>query len=268
MRPRIRTIKPEIFQDERLWDLTVSTGLPLLQGFAGLWCFSDREGRFEWRPRALKNGILPYWDGDFARVLDALERARFILRYQANSQPFGVVRTFLEHQVINQREAQSVLPAPPTETHVHAHGEGNGKEGNGKEGSESDTRAPVSIPEVPGLRSVHPGPLPASKRDQELDAQALALTTNGQPRYEFTPGWIPGKSNQARGHELGLTDDEIWARWETSKDRCFPAPFRSDVKQFNRELAFAAQDKTTNRFKTLSKSERDAFENPGRERRA
>ncbi len=265
MRPRIRTIKPEVFQDERLWDLSLSTGLPLLQGFAGLWCFSDREGRFEWRPRALKNGILPYWSGDFARVLEVLESGRFIARYLVDSSPFGVVRTFLEHQVINQREAQSVLPAPPPETHVHAHGEGNGKEGNGKEGSVSDARAPGSLPEVAGLRIVSPGPLPPSKRDQALEAKAFALTTSDLPRNEFTPGWAPGRSNQVRGHELGLSDEEIWARWETCKDKYYEAVFRSDVKQFNRELAFAAQDKTTMRFK--SKSERDAFEMPGRERR-
>ena len=266
MRPRIRTVKPEVFQDERLWDLSVSTGLPLLQGFIGLWCFSDREGRFEWRPRALKNGILPYWDGDFARVLDALERARFILRYTVDSQIFGVVRTFLEHQVINQREAQSVLPAPPQETHVRAHGEGNGTEGNGTEGSVSSARPPVSILDVPGLRIVHPGPLQPSRREQELTAKAEALTANDQPRHEFTPGWSPGRSNQVRGHELGLTDEEIWARWETAKDAYFTRPFRSDVKQFNRELAFAAQDKQAHKFK--SQRERDAFEMPGRERRA
>ena len=54
-------------------------------------------------------------------------------------------------------------------------------------------------------------------------------------------------------------------RWETCKDKYYEAVFRSDVKQFNRELAFVAQDKTTMRFK--SKQERDAFEMPGRERR-
>ncbi len=90
---------------------------------------------------------------------------------------------------------------------------------------------------------------------------------NHEPRHYFTPGWEPVKANQVRGHELGLTDDEIWSRWETCKDRCFPAPFRNDVKQFNRELAFAAQDKQTAQFKQLSRADRDAFEMPGRQRR-
>ena len=128
---------------------------------------------------------------------------------------------------------------------------------------ERETRAlEVSPPTVPGLAIVHPGPLPQSKRER---AECDAMTDKGNPRYEYTEGWTPNKANQARGHELGLTDEEIWARWETCKDKHYTSPFRSDVKQFNRELAFAAQDKTTVRFK--SKQERDAFEMPGRERR-
>lgn len=126
-----------------------------------------------------------------------------------------------------------------------------------------DARAQGSVPDVPGLETVHPGPLPQSKRER---AECDAMTDKGNPRYEFTEGWTPTKANQARGHELGLTDEEIWARWEICKDKPFQTPFRSDVKQFNRELAFAAQDKTTVRFK--SAKEREAFEMPGRERRA
>lgn len=112
MRPRIRTIKPEFFQDEGLWDLAAESGLPVHLAFAGLWCFADREGRFEWRPRALKAGILPYWDGDFSRVLDALAGGGFLVRYAVDGRDYGLVHTFAEHQVINQRESKSVLPAP------------------------------------------------------------------------------------------------------------------------------------------------------------
>lgn len=115
MRGRIRSIKPDLFKDEELWDLAQETGLPILQAFEGLWCFADKEGRFEWRPRALKTDILPYWDGDFARVLDALITRRFVVRYEVNGRAYGVVRTFKRHQVINNREAESELPAPPDE---------------------------------------------------------------------------------------------------------------------------------------------------------
>lgn len=112
---RIRTIKPEVLTDEKLWDLEESTGLPLLRAFVGLWMQADREGRFEWRHRPLKAAILPYWSGDFTACLDALAHAGFIVRYEAEGKSLGYVRTFLDHQQINNREQPSRLPAPPTE---------------------------------------------------------------------------------------------------------------------------------------------------------
>ncbi len=65
MRSRIRTIKPEFFLHEGLHDL----GDPLARlAFIGLWCYSDRAGRFRWKPRALKILILPYDDCDFREL--------------------------------------------------------------------------------------------------------------------------------------------------------------------------------------------------------
>ena len=133
-------------------------------------------------------------------------------------------------------------------------------------GSGSDPDPDPGAPTVPGLETVQPGPLPPSRRERELTAKADALTLTNMARHEYTPGWAPAKSNQVRGHELGLTDDEIWARWESCRDKYYQAPFRSDVKQFNRELAWAKTDKEKNSFK--SRAEREAFEMPGRERRA
>jgi hypothetical protein len=113
MRARIRSVKPELLSDEELWDLGVSTGLPVLQAFVGLWMYADKQGRFEWRPRALAAAILPFWDGDFASVLAALAAHRFIVEYEVCGKRYGVVRSFRKHQVINNREVDSVLPAPP-----------------------------------------------------------------------------------------------------------------------------------------------------------
>lgn len=115
MRGRIRTIKPEAFTDEDLWDLEVETGLPIFRAFTGLWCYADREGRFEWRPRPLKAAVLPYWDGDVAPVLDALERGGFIRRYVVDGVTYGFIPGFLKHQAVGAREAKSVLPPPPSD---------------------------------------------------------------------------------------------------------------------------------------------------------
>jgi hypothetical protein len=113
VRSRIRTIKPEAATDEVLWDLAQETGLPVFQAFVMLWCMADREGRFEWRVRALKLACLPYWDGDFSRVLDALVTRGFLVRYESQGREYGLVRTFKKHQNLNGKEPASALPAPP-----------------------------------------------------------------------------------------------------------------------------------------------------------
>lgn len=134
MRAHIRTIKPEVFHDEELWALGErNPGLPILQGFEGLWCYADRAGRFEWRPRALGSLITPYWRGDFARLLDALEGAGFIERYTVEGRDYGLVVNLGKHQCFNAREPASVLPEPPARARTCTHA-GKGMEGNGREG--------------------------------------------------------------------------------------------------------------------------------------
>jgi hypothetical protein len=131
---RIRSIKPSVHRDAELWDLEQETGLPIFRAFTGLWGVADREGRFEWKPREMKPDILPYWDGDFEVVLSALCSRSFVVRYEVGGRVFGLVRTFTRHQVVNQREAKSEIPPPPstndtgarTETHVHARAEFSG----------------------------------------------------------------------------------------------------------------------------------------------
>lgn len=114
MRGRIRSVKPEVHLDEALWDLEEKTGLPIFRAFVGLWNYGDREGRFEWRSRALKAVILPYWRGEMELVLDALNDAGFIQKYEVDGRVFGAVRTFAKHQSVNHKEPESSLPAPPT----------------------------------------------------------------------------------------------------------------------------------------------------------
>jgi len=174
--PRIRTVKPEFFQHYELYKAEEESGLPLRVAFSGLWTQSDREGRFKWRPEQLKLGCLPYDNVDFSRVLHALTTRGFIVKYAVGDAWFGVIPSFRMHQVINNRESESKLPAPeqghieqpsnggglehdsdyeidknPRVDHAcptrlkHAQGEGKGREGKGKEGervsSEDDAPA-------------------------------------------------------------------------------------------------------------------------------
>jgi len=202
MKARIRSIKPESLLDEKLWDGEQETGLPLFRAFCGLWCHADRSGRFEWRARPLKAGILPYWEGDFARVLEALAERGFLVRYTVAGREYGLVRTFAKHQVVNQREAQSTLPGPAeaetgTEaqsicTHVqdsHADhtqsmcmhvgkGRERGTEGNGKEQELQVISRKAAASPVPSTiaRATEPQPQQSPEKWQE-----------GSPIPEKTP---------------------------------------------------------------------------------
>jgi hypothetical protein len=114
MRPRIRSVKPEFFQDEELYDMERETGWPMRLAYEGLWCFSDRAGRFEWLPRTLKSGILPHDDVDFSRVLDAFVTRGKVLKYQVAEKWYGLVINFPRHQSPNNREEPSRIPEPPS----------------------------------------------------------------------------------------------------------------------------------------------------------
>lgn len=110
---RIRTIKPEFFLHESLFELEKSTKLPIRLAFAGLWCVADREGRFKWEPRKLGIQILPYDMIDFSRVLDALTSRGFVRKYASSAGEIGLIPSFTKHQIINNREKPSDLPEPP-----------------------------------------------------------------------------------------------------------------------------------------------------------
>ncbi len=140
---RIRTIKPEFFLHDGLYDLEAETGLPVRVAFIGLWCAADREGRFQWSERRLKALILPYDDVDFSRVLHALVTRGFLVKYASNGEWFGAIPSFKKHQIINNKEKASDLPEVTNTEQLDAsttrdsreghacHKEGKGKEGKG-----------------------------------------------------------------------------------------------------------------------------------------
>lgn len=149
---RIRSIKPEFFTHEDLFEAEYQSGLPLRLAFAGLWTQCDREGRFVWRPRQLKVAIMPYDELDFSRVLDALVTRDFVVKYTSGNRAFGVIPSWHRHQVINNREKASDLPIPTENTEQSdasstraprvddaCSGEGKGRERKGKEESLSET---------------------------------------------------------------------------------------------------------------------------------
>lgn len=142
---RIRTIKPEFFRHHELWSAERDSGLPLRVAFVGLWCVADREGRFRWQPLVLKLDVLPFEELDFAAVLDALVTHGFVRKYEVDGVAYGLIPSFGKHQLINNREKPSTLPAPEGDACAtregNAQGEGE-REGEGEgNGVPSETAA-------------------------------------------------------------------------------------------------------------------------------
>lgn len=110
MASRIRTVKPELFRHEGLFEAEQESGLPLRFAFIGLFTVCDRDGIFRWQPRQIKLDVMPYDTHDFSRVLDALVTRGFVCRYACGSEEYGLIPTFPRHQVINNREKASSFP--------------------------------------------------------------------------------------------------------------------------------------------------------------
>ena len=115
---RIRTVKPELFKHEDLFDAELNSGLPLRLAFIGLFTVADCEGRFKWRPRTLKLDVLPHDTVDFAKVLQALEQGGFIQSYEVDGERYGWIPSFTKHQIFQTKEQTrgSQLPPPPSTT--------------------------------------------------------------------------------------------------------------------------------------------------------
>lgn len=112
---RARNIKPGFFENEKLAELPPLTRIL----YIGLWCYADREGRFEWRPKRIKAVILPYDDCDIDEMLMSLHAMTFIDMYETPNGTIGSIPKFKEHQNPHPHEAKSRLPKKCEEIQCH-----------------------------------------------------------------------------------------------------------------------------------------------------
>lgn len=108
---RIRTIKPEFWQDERLSNMPRDARLL----FIGLWNVADDYGRLRGHPAFIRGQVFPYdEDIDVEELLNILARGGRIVRYERDGQRFIWIRHFSEHQKMDKR-TDSKLPEPTAE---------------------------------------------------------------------------------------------------------------------------------------------------------
>ena len=80
-----------------------------------MWCYADREGRFEWRPERIKIKVFPYDRIKIEPLLNQLIEHNFIIQYETDNPIYGFIPTFLDHQRPHPNEAASKLPEPSEE---------------------------------------------------------------------------------------------------------------------------------------------------------
>jgi len=262
---RIRTIKPEFFRHEGLYELERECCLPIRVAFAGLWTAADREGRFRWAPRTLKLDCLPFDECDFSRVLDALATRGFIVKYSCDGVDYGFIPSWSKNQVINNRESESDLPDPKkcpiesiTSTReprvsnatatplMHAQVEGKGKEGEGKGKEGEAPRKRSATPDIAkpddvagqtwadwlALRKAKKAPV----TETVLNSARLESIKAAMPLEAFLQVWC------ARGSQ-GLQAD--WIRPdERSPVRASETPYQRSMRERMQEAApeFARKD--------------------------
>jgi len=128
---RIRTIKPEFFTSSDILTLT-----PLARLFyVSLWCEADREGLLKWDTDTLKFRYFPKDKVDIEALgAELVEQSLITILVGDDGREYAEIPSFGLHQVINNRESESVLSARVKDASPRVLGEGKeGKEGKGKE---------------------------------------------------------------------------------------------------------------------------------------
>ncbi len=227
---RIRTIKPEFFSSEDIFTLT-----PLARLFyVSLWCESDREGRLEWKLGTFKARYLPADDCDINALAAELIEKGLIILYQAGGKNYAEIPTFTEHQVINNRESQSKIPARVVDASVTRESgvkaEGKGREGKGREGEEPQSEQ-SSDEQTDAAPSIERRKREPSADDLALASRMFGLILDGNPtaKKPNLPAWADDirLMREVDGRPL----PEIWSLFQwVRRDSFWRANVLSPVK--------------------------------------
>jgi len=106
---RIRTIKPDFWEDEKIATLPI----PCRLFYIGVWGLADDWGLFRANPVILKAKLFPYDENlrlsELNRWLDALTNARMIIPISHNGESYYAIRTFRSHQKIDKRYGKPLI---------------------------------------------------------------------------------------------------------------------------------------------------------------
>lgn len=108
---RIRTIKPEFWDDEKI----ASLPMPCRLFYIGCWNFADDCGVIRANASLLKSKIFPYDDNlrvsEVQKWIDALVKARMLVPVSYKDESYYVIRTFRSHQKFDPRYVKNIIPS-------------------------------------------------------------------------------------------------------------------------------------------------------------
>lgn len=106
---RIRTIKPEFWEDEKIGKLSI----PCRLFFIGCWNFADDFGVIKGNAALLKSQIFPYDENlrvsEIKKWIDSLVDARMLVPIIHAEESYYFIRTFRSHQVLDKRYDKSYI---------------------------------------------------------------------------------------------------------------------------------------------------------------
>lgn len=161
---RIRTIKPEIWVDEKLVECTIPARLL----FIGLLNFADDDGRMEYRPKKIKMQVYPADSLDIEALLGELRREKVVKVYVVDGKEYLQISGFAKHQKVDKRsksrypgpEQSSSNPAespriPPTEKEKEKEKEREKEVGEREDKSSLSPARPPTCPHVKIIQLYH-----------------------------------------------------------------------------------------------------------------
>jgi hypothetical protein len=196
MRPRIRSIKPEMRKDERYGRMSRDAR----ELFNGLITMADDEGRFRALSSMILGDVFPF-DEDAPRHLKKwiaeIRDSGMIVFYVVDGVPYGAFRHWRRHQKINRPTPSDLPPSPDPEVtrenSVRDHGKlterSVSEHGENTDGSLSHAQARVPDPVLvicslteklaARIRENDPKANPAPRSDRWLREMRLLLDDRG-----------------------------------------------------------------------------------------
>ena len=110
----IRSIKASFFTSDDIVSLSPLARLL----YIALWTEADREGRLTWRPGNFKLRFLPGDHCDINDLCGELVESGLVVLYSVAGKMLAEIPTFTRHQLINNRERASTIPARDTDATV------------------------------------------------------------------------------------------------------------------------------------------------------